>query len=727
MADLDTDHQNTLNNIRQSHRYFDHNYKRFNWFTKFVFETTLSSADRASLSARGMPQLEFNILEAPVSKLRGEFARQEPSLSVHILENADKFDINQLKTIEGYIRAIMADSNADNLEYDIFTDQLVGGFSVMKVYTDYANNNSFDQNILVKRAFDPTLCVFDQKARLSHKGDGDFCCELYPYTREEFESKFGKKYTKNIRFIPYLEGFNWNYKGDNSQEYILVGDYYSKKIKKKKIVQLITGEVIDKKIYNKFVDAWNMHSILQAPAIVAEREAEVITICRHIITQDNVIEYQETDYQYFPLIFVDGNSVNIRSNNCDSYQLTRPYVYNAVGIQKLKNLAGNTVGNELENMIQHKLMACAEGIPEEYKDAYIDFQKASVLIYNAYKDNNPDVQLPQPQTVPRVGMPPEVAGTFTVSDEMTRAILGNYDASLSNPGNNLSGEAIAQSAMQSNYSSAPYHVNYIKAMNRLGQILLDLIPKYITTPRSIPIKGVNSKRMYQMVNADGHPSLDYDPNSLQIRIEAGVNFEIQRARSFEMLNRLMQTMPLINEYISTNPDGIEMLLDNIDIRGIDALKEGVEKFAQEKKKMMQQQQQQQQQMAQMQMQMAQANSPAAIKNSELQQKGEQMALEYQIKQREVEIKQQLADADTMKVESDVVLEDAKLRVAEKRVDAQNLRSAVDMEVSIKDKQHSHALDLLKHDHMRGKANKSVKNEADEENNEGEEKHEEKEK
>jgi hypothetical protein len=184
-------------------------------------------------------------------------------------------------------------------------------------------------------------------------------------------------------------------------------------------------------------------------------------------------------------------------------------------------------------------------------------------------------------------------------------------------------------------------------------------------------------------------------------------------------------MPLINEYISTNPDGIEMLLDNIDIRGIDALKEGVEKFAQEKKKMMQQQQQQQQQMAQMQMQMAQANSPAAIKNSELQQKGEQMALEYQIKQREVEIKQQLADADTMKVESDVVLEDAKLRVAEKRVDAQNLRSAVDMEVSIKDKQHSHALDLLKHDHMRGKANKSVKNEVDKENNEGEEKHEEK--
>lgn len=707
MAIIKADHRvmgNTLSknlernklNIRDAYNYFERNYKLFNFMRKFVFETSLSTADKNSLASRGMPQLEFNILEAMISRLRGEFAGHEPSLTVVPVENSQNIDPQEIRIVEGHIRSIIGDANSDNMEYDIFTDQLAGGFSVMKVYTDYLHENSFDQGINVRRVFDPTLCGFDKCATASHKGDGQFCFELYPKYKDEIVSTYGSDIVKKMKFTRALEGFNWCYRADNGAEIVLMGDYYYKKVKKTKIVQLLNGIIMEERKYEQFVDDWNNVMLEQAPVVINMRETEIVTIHHNIMTEFDIIEHNETDYKFLPLVFVDGNSLMIRDGSSGSaYQLTRPYVYHATGIQRLKNYAGITLANDLENLVQHKFIVQKEAIPEEYMNAYKDVQKASVLAYNAFRDDDPTIPLQPPMPVPRVPLPPEVSNTFTVSDEITRAILGNYDVALNSPNNNmLSGEAIAQGAMQSNMASTPYLVSYMKSWNRVGQIILDLLPKYVTTRRSLPVKDLNGKRTFQMVNEEGSPQIRYNPNSLNIRIEAGVNFEIQRARSFEMLNRLMQTSPFIAEYISTDPNGMEMLLDNIDIRGIDALKEGVAQFANEKKQQMQQAQQAQQQQMQMQaqqmqlqMKMAQENNPALIKKAELQQKEQQMMID-------ADQEQQRIDLEKLKIVEEIgVKQDANLVAAEK-VMAQNKRSDVDLAIKKMDTQHGHAMDIL---------------------------------
>jgi len=45
--------------------------------------------------------------------------------------------------------------------------------------------------------------------------------------------------------------------------------------------------------------------------------------------------------------------------------MTRPYVYHAKGAQKLKNFAGITLANEMENIVQHKFMIAKEALPKE--------------------------------------------------------------------------------------------------------------------------------------------------------------------------------------------------------------------------------------------------------------------------------------------------------------------------------------------------------------------------
>ncbi len=683
------------NNIEDFHSYFSPNFKRFNKFSKFICKSSYNSNEIASLSARNMPQLEFNILEPIISKLRGDFSEQEPSLKVSPISTSSNIDPELIKVVENYIRAIIHDSNRDNFQYDIFTDQLIGGFSVAKVYTGYSSEKSFEQSIMVSRVYDPTMCVFDKLAQKSHKGDGRFCGELYIKEVDEISRLFGTDSVKNMKFSGSSSGlslgqFSWSYKNIKGDGAALLCDYYEKKVKEKKIVQLITGETILEDEYEDYVNWWNSMSITQAPSIVRSRTAPFETICRYIVCENKVLDYTQTDSKYLPLVFIDGNSRVIRDSETGiGEQFTRPYIYHAEGIQRLTNYAGVSLANELENMIQSKLMAPKEGIPEEYKDGYIDWQKATTLIYNAYKEDDPNVQLPPPNAIPRVPAPPEIMQTFSSGDQMARAILGNYDAALNSPQNNqLSGEAIAMGAIQSNAASKPYFVSYIKGYNRIGQIILDLIPKYITDQRMIPQRHMNNKRTYIGVNGSGQPIMDYDSDSLEITVDVGVNFEVQRQRAFEMLNRLMQTSAFLNEYITTDAKGIEMLLDNVDIRGIDSLKENISKFVEEKKAMADKQQKIAAEQQQMQLQMMQKNSPAEIKMKELEQKQETDA-------RKLDIEQQKVDIEAYKTEQELRMEENKAMLDAGHIAAQNFRSEVDLARKQMETEHSHTMDVIK--------------------------------
>lgn len=699
MATIAKEHKDRLKDIKekveQANAYFKPNYERYHEFVKFVFESSMTSDDVMTLRALGKPTIEFNILESFVSRLRGEFAKQQPSLTVRA---ADGVPINMLtpefnKTIdviEAHLRAIFFDASNDKLEYNIYSDLLAGGFSVMEVYTDYVNEMSFEQNIYVDRVFDPTLCGFDPLARESHKGDGRYCFQIYPKTKKEFESEYGKDLTETMKFSKNLDGFGWSYR-DEKEEIVLVSDFYEKKRKKTKIVKLSNGQSLPKKEYDALLKRWEEEGNLeQPPVVVNERQTYVETIVRYRLCENEVLDFVETNYKHLPLVFVDGNSAYITEND-NQRQMTRPYVYHAKGIQRLKNYAGQSLANELENLVQHKFVVAKESIPEEYMEAYNDVQKASTLVYHHFLDrNSPDVTLPPPREVQRTPIPPEITNAFRMSDEMTQVILGSYDSALGANRQEISGAAIAMGAMQSNNASVPYIVGYIKGLNRVAQIIVDLIPKYYRTPRSLPILLPTGKRDYEIINKQGSIYMNYDPHSLQVKVETGVNFAMQKELALKTLINLMQASPKFAEFM--NDQGLFALLDNIDIRGIDELKAKAEEYEIKAGQKQSQMQQMQEQIQQMQMQMAQQKAQAEVQKdtaeamkamkeaqaptkseidmAKLQQEGQFKAVDAQQKQEKIDmdLTELLARLDNMDVEK-------ALKAAE--IDAENSRTAIE--------------------------------------------------
>lgn len=684
--------------VEQFHEYFQENIDRYNDFMRFVFYTSLTQEEKGALTDVGKPTIEFNILEAYVSRLRGEFAKQTPSV---IVKAADGVPLSQLTpqfietldVVEAHLRQILEHSSNDMMEYNVYTDLLAGGFSALQVFTEYVNEMSFEQVIKVDRVFNPTLCGWDPLATTSHKGDGRYCYQIFPMTRDRFEADYGKEAASQMKFTKNLDDYNWSYKNDN-EDIVLLCDFYEKKRKRVKIIKLSNGHVVTEKEYKEFLKQWDDAAFIEQPPIPVgkPRWTTLETICRYRICETKVLDYIETNYKFLPIVFVDGNSVMLNQDNGSACQLTRPYLYHAKGIQRLKNFAGESLANELENTIQHKFIFAEESIDPDYLSAINNVQKADTLVYKHFLDKyNPDVTLPPPQPIVRTPIPPEITNTFTLSDQMTMAILGSYDGANSMDRAPMSGIAFARGAITSNTAAMPYLIGYIKGLNRVAEIIIDLLPKYYRTPRSLPIVQPNGKRDYVEINKKGSVYFNYESNMLQVKVEAGVNFAMQKEISIQSMVSMAQSMPIFAQFMGRY--GLEPILDNLDIRGIDQLKEKANQFEQELQQQAQAQQQAQEaemqiKQQELQMEMAQAQkelqSPTQgqVAVMALQQQAGRDQEKAAIDAANVAIKQQESETKFLEMISKIRNEQVGMELKKAEVDAENLRSTVDMAISI---------------------------------------------
>ncbi len=669
-------------NISRSHDYFKPNYDRYNEFRRFVFESSLKEEEITLLMTLSKPQLEFNVLEAYISRLLGEFSKQEPDICV----NADDHNLADpmtIKVVEQHLRHTLLDSDNHHTKYEVYKDLLSGGFSSLKVLTDYANPMSFHQVIKIERSYDPTLTGFDQLARYPHKGDGRFCFELFPREKEEFQAEHPEIPIENLNFRRDFAGFNWSYLNDNT-EILIVADYYEKKKKKQTIVQLNDGKVMTREKYNKLLNEWG--EIAMPPVIVGKpRTTEIDVIVRYRCIENMVLEYVETDFQHFPLVFVDGNSVMIKTpKNGNVRQVTRPYVYHAKGAQRLKNYAGIALANEIENIVQHKFIIKKEALPkeQEWLAAIKDIQKPSNIVVNAFYEKNPNQPIPDPiREITKMPAPPETLQAFTGADSLIQNVLGSYDASLGINNNQLSGIAIVEAASQSNATAMPYIVGYLQGYQRAAQIYVDLLPKYYTTPRTLPIMDEEGHKSFIKINQQDGMNMFFDANALNVQVKAGASFQVQKSRTIMMLKEMSGMSPLFAQFIAEK--GINFVLDNMEGKGIEQLKQMVDEWLQELQKQKQMAMQAQQQEA--------MNNPAMIK-----QQNDKAKLQLDMVKSERQFQMDMAklQQDQQKVMADLKMSQDQNMIQALKANAEIFSKKVDLQLKGHDQRHRHMREAI---------------------------------
>lgn len=625
-------------NIDEGHAYFKENVARYHNFKKWVFKSCLRNTDVDMLRELGWPEMEFNELEAYISRLRGEFSKQAPSISVRSIEG--EVNPRMVEVIENHMRSIMIDANNDQFENEVYKDTLSGGFSVVKVWTEYVNDHSFNQEIRVGTVFDPTMCGFDPLARLPHKGDGKYCYELYPKLKEEVEREYGIKIEDMNYRKTSSEGVNWFYENKN-EKVVLLADYYEKEPVEKTIVRIATNEVMTLEDYQKLLEQYEEMAEV-APAEIERRKTHSHRIVRYKLLGDRVLAHEVIKFKDFPLTFVDGNSAYIRdSEENQTKQMTRPYVYHAIDAQRLKNYAAQAFTNGMASYHTSKFMIPQEGIPEN-DDGWTQPQRQTILTYNHVdKDGNP---IPGPAPVTQAPVPQEYSQAFTQMDSAIQNILGSYDAALGINNNQLSGVAIVEGATQSNASAMPFVMNFMASLNQVAQIVLDLIPKYYTTPRTIPLVSSEGERAYVYLDQNMINGMRKEHHNLGVRVKSSVNFQVQQARAIDQIKSLAQSIPSFGAMI--NQAGLPVILDNLDIRGIDELKQIAAQFI-EQQQMAQQQPNPAAMQAQMEMQMQQKDMQ--LKERELQLKEQKLRDEQMMAAQEAQNEALKLENERMKI------------------------------------------------------------------------------
>lgn len=676
--------------VAKSYSYFKDNYDRFNNFRKFVYETSVTEQEIAVNDELGRPNLEFNVLTAYLSRMCGEFSKQEPSVEVSA-DEGENIDPQVIEVVEGHLRHILEDAKKSNTQYHTYRDSLSGGFCTLEVSTEYANDMSFKQVLKLKKAKYPTLCGYDPLATEPHKGDGNYSFMIYPKTKQDFEEEYDVS-LDDLKFASSdsIGGFSWSF-NNGQDDIVLLCKLFKKKKRKVKIMELADGSVKTERDYKKFLEDWkNSGRVEQAPVIRGKpRWTTQTTICRYLFNEKMVLEYVETDFNNSPLIFSDGDSIDLYDNQRGTIkQLTRPYCYNAKGGQQLKNLGGQCLAGYLENISQHKYVIKKEAIPLEksYLNALTNPQKANTLVVNAFKDNNPSMPIPDPIIPIQPQMaPPEIMNSIQMADQIIQNELGSYDAQLGINDNQLSGVAIVEGATQSNAAAMPYVVNYMSALNQVAVMCVDLMPKYYKTPMTIPVIDREGNRRVIKLNQDGGVDFNFDSNLLKVKVSAGVNFAIQKSRALQQIIAMTQASPAFAQFM--NSKGLKVLLDNFEIRGIDILKKLADEYQIEQKQMQQQQMQQQQQMMQNDPRMMDQHTKAFVaqSNAVLQEK------ELELKEQDLQMQRQTAEAEYQATM-------ARTHAEEVRAQADEVRSNIDIAMRKADMAHQHGKDVVEMAH-----------------------------
>ena len=480
------------------------------------------------------PIQTINRLPAFIDQVVGDARQNKPTIRVHPAEDGDN-DIADI--YNGLIRSIETESNAD-YAYDTAIEHTAGhGYGAWRIDSEYVSENSFDQNIVIRRIVDPLNVLFDPAAIQPDYSDAEYVFVLESMPRKTFEAKWPKATLSAFESGDLARGWS---SGDNVQ----VAEYWYKEYTPFTLYLLSDGSVSEDK------DA------AEAMGLVAQREAKKVKVCMHILSGSEILESKE-DYDgvYLPIVGVQG-----KESLVDGKRTLRGITRFAKDPQRMYNY-WRTLDTEAKALTPRSpVLVTLEQITGNEKDWVKALQgNLPYLPYNAV----PDAPVPNRLNAGMADASFE-RGALLAVDEM-KSTTGIHSASLGETSNETSGRAILARQREGDTSTFAYIDNLSRAIRYSGRVLLDLIPKRYNTARVIQVMGEDGSRKLMKINQqsrapDGTPKIENDLTAgrYDLVVNVGPSYATKRLESAESMISFVQAVPaaagLISDLIAKNMD-----------------------------------------------------------------------------------------------------------------------------------------------------------------------------
>lgn len=532
--------------------------------------------EKTSRENEGRPCITNNVLPAFVDVVIGE-ARQDRSqikvlqtgfksvkdiqlvsdLKIPNVANTETYSLTD--ALNGLIRQIEYNSDAETAYDTALENSVQSSMGYLRVYSDWLNENSFDQHVLIKNIDNQFNVILDPLATEFDYSDMNWAIVDSMVDKSTFQESYPKA---NISTAGLTDANDWI-----TDDSVRVSEYFERKPYTKTIHLMSDRTVIDDESYKKIGDE------LQATGVtsVKTREVKCYKVIWRKITAHDVLEGPvELPCSTIPIVPVWGKRLVIK--NRKQY---KSFIRNALDAQRQANYFESAATESVSLSPKSPFIASAthvEDNPEDWENA--NKETRSVLVYKQMHDHDPGPKRQAPAAMPAAEI---TMGMNAV--EKIKSTIGMYDASLGAAGNETSGKAIIARQKQGDRGSFAFTDNLTKAKRRVGKLVIEYIMNTYDTQRVEKIRFEDGSEDFIELNQsildqqtkEWVTVNDFSVASYEARVDTGPSYATQREESADTMLSLAQTLPNIGPLIA------DLIADNLNINGKDEIVERIKK------------------------------------------------------------------------------------------------------------------------------------------------------
>jgi len=465
---------------------------------------------RQTRTKAGRPCLTINRLPQFIAQIVGDIRINKPAIKVRPAEDADK-DLADIR--EGLIRSIERQSDAQAVYSSAGQDQVSCGIGNFRLNLEYAADDVFDIDLMIRRIADPFSVVWDPLLVDPTGRDAKWLFVEDSLSRKEFEKNHPDEQPSELEVRE---------QGWCTADTVKVTEYWLRKEEQVEFVLLPDGSV-------KEADASNRAQALKT------RKGLRRSWCMYLITGHAILSGPyELKISRPPIFRVPGWEVNVGLKK-HRWGLVRF----AKDPQRLLNYWRSTAAEvlALQPRATWLLNTSQGGIDADSAD---DFRTSatsgdSVLEWSG--------QIP-PQRIDPPAFPAALVQEAALNAQDMKDVTGLHDASLGARSNETSGKAILARQKEGDVASYIYHDNLQAAIRECGKTVNELIPVTYDTARTIRTVGEDDSTKVQRVNDPNDPeSVDLAKGKYDIVVETGPSYSTKRAEASESMMQFVQAVP----------------------------------------------------------------------------------------------------------------------------------------------------------------------------------------
>jgi hypothetical protein len=423
---------------------------------------------------KNSPRYTINRVAGAIDQITGD--QRQTRTMIKVVPNSGGADEDRADIFNGLIRSIEANSKAENAYDCAFDEMVTGGYGGWRVYTEYNDDDSFEQDIKIEGIGSAASSLFfDPSAKEYDKRDAMYAFVTTKMTTEVFKEKYPDAQVVSVDQVQHSTGNKGWYDDDG----VIVAEYWVKEPYIRTIALLSDGRVIDKEEESKVLD----ELALTGTTVVKERKAQSHKIKSYIMSGSEILKGpMNWAGKFIPLVPVYGKVINIEGK-----RYVRGLVRNAKDPSRIYNYATSA---------SIEAAALSPKDPIWHTPTQAKGHARAWRLFNTggsqFMPYNPDPQAPGiPQ---RTGAPAVQAALIQQIQQAAMDIhstTGIEPASLGNSPELKSGKAILAQQAMGDRGSFLYSDNLTKSKEYTGEILIDLIPKTYDSDRIVRTLGLD--------------------------------------------------------------------------------------------------------------------------------------------------------------------------------------------------------------------------------------------